>query len=309
MPVEQRPIGSFPKTEASPDPKWKEKSLEELQEFIDWPHKLEEALAGASEPPSLASEPLDIPEPGPESVEETEAPESEKEPETVQAKEPETETVDLDAEILKAKLEALEAHNKMMEAKLSGREAGERGYIKQLQAKIKQLEDARLSNSEDDDSRSYEEPEPRKPRSMQQSSPTEAIGAWAVRNAVNQAASGFAARHPDMQELNDEIGGYIQNSGYNPESVLLSNDPIAAEREVTRVLEEAYWHVKAARRQSHIAELEKKRADQFRVLEDAKKKAATSGSGGTPPAPPPRKALSDLSLSELEKKMNALGRR
>ena len=308
MAHEVRPIGSFPKSEATPNLALKDRSLQELQEMIEWPHKFEEAQAEAAalqpEPEPPQSEPQTPPEPLAEPEPEAPAPEPEATPTPA---EPEPSREDIEAEILRAKMEALEAYNRKMEAKMSGREAGERGYIKQLQAKIKELE-SKVSGAEFEPQPSYDEPVRPQPRSPEPSH-EDGFKTWAIRNAIGQAAATFTQTHPDINEVQGDIQKYLAESGYNPESVFLTTDPIAAEREVTRVLDEAYWHVKSSKNQARVAELETRRASQVRGLEEAKKKAAISGSGSTQPAPTPRKAVGDLSLSELEKRMAALNRR
>ena len=310
MPAEKRELGGFPKTEHTPNPEIEEMSLDDLQKLVDWPQEFEKAVAReviTPEQPEESSEPEPEPEATPEPVEPEAStePEPETEPEPVEEAPKEPSAEELEAEILRARFEALEAHTKKMEAKMAGREAGEKGYIKQLKAQIEELRSGAARQPDPD----YGEPEPEIRRPQVTPAEPNSVTTWAINNAVQQAAAQFSQGHPDLQEVQESLQAYLQESGYDPQAILLTNDPIAAGRETTRVLEEAYWHAKAATRQSRVAELETKRADQVRGLENAKKKAAISGSGGTPPAPPVRKSTKDLSVAELEKQMDALGRR
>jgi hypothetical protein len=260
------------------------KSLEELQELVEWPSKMEEALQGQAAPETV--EPV---APEPKIAEEVAEPEPAPTPEPVQPE-------DLEKDLLKAQIEAIEAHSKKMEAKLAGRESGEKGYIKQLQERIRLLEE-----------------EGRPPTQQEEPGPAPApqrdgLRTWATQQAAKEAVASFFQSHPDIQELGPSVMEYLQGSGFL-QTVRDMDDPVAASREVTRALDESYWHVKEERGRTRMAELQVKRADQVRGLDEAKKRAASSGLGTAKPPPSPRKTTKDLSLAELEAQMKALSGR
>lgn len=299
MPTEVHPIGTFPKTEANPDPLVKGKSLEELQELIEWPSKMQEALeAQEVAAPTPEPEPIEpVPAesiPAPEPVQEA-APAAEPE------KPAEPSQEDIEKELLRAQIEAIEAHSKKLEAKLTGREAGERGFIKQLQDRIRRLEGGEQAEPSP-------EPEYRAPSAAEivPADTRDGFRAWAVQKASQEAVTNFMQSHSDIQGMEPDVVKYLQETGFDARNITQLDDPITAGREMTRVLEETYWHLKETRTRARVAELETRKADQVRGLEEAKRRAAPSASGAPPAPPAPKRDLKDLSLSELEAKMSAL---
>jgi len=299
MATEVHPVGTFPKSEASPDPIVSGKSLEELENLVKWPSRMAEALEAHEQTEST-------PEPPPEPVEVPVEVPSEPEPaqEAAKAAEPEkpaeSTQEDIDKELLRAQMEALEAHSKKLEAKLTGREAGQQGYIKQLQDRLRRLESGEAPE---------QTPEPSyRPESATEMAPATRDGfrTWAVQKASQEAVQSFMDSHADIKEMEQDAMKYLQETGFDARNVLQLDDPIAAGREMTRVLEETYWHLKETRGRTRMAELLTKKADQVRGLDEAKRRAAPSASGSPSVPSAPRKGTKDLSLSELEAKMKEM---
>lgn len=290
MPPELQPKGTFAPSEATPNPQLDELSLNKLQELVEWPSKMEHysAKVAPEQPEDAPSEPAaeQPPEEPPEQP--VAAEEAPAEPQV------EPEAPPDEAAILQARLEAYEAEQQKLRAQLAGREAGERGYIKQLQQEV-----ARLKSTTSSDEVAEEAPPPR----------NDTIATWAVSQAIQAAGTSFLQSHSDMTDLHEGVRQYLANSGYDSQPLLLSGDPLAASRETTRVLEEAYWHVKAEKQRARVAELQTRRADSMRGVEAAKKKAAISAGGGAAPPPKPVKQLQDLSLEELQQRVEKLGSR
>lgn len=298
---EEHPVGTFPPTEATPAPEIRKMPLDELSELVKWPSKLEEFAEErtAAQPPATPEPepepeqpPVDTP-PAPEPVVET-APAAE--PEPVPA-EPSQE--DVEKELLRAQVEAIEAHAKKLEAKLQGREAGERGYIKQLKDRLQRLESGETVPQ------APPEPEYR-PETEAVPAPHDSIKAWAIQKASQEALANFVQSHPDVKDMEQEAVKYLQESGFDARSIFQLDDPIAAGREVTRFLDEAYWHVRETATRSRISELQTRKADQVRGLEEAKKRAAPSASGSPPAPAAQRKTTKDLSLAELDAQVKSM---
>ena len=303
MAPEPKPIGTFGQSEASPNPALEDMSIEQLSDLVKWPVKMERFIenrdeSAAPEPDTTEPEPAE-PSPEPESTLEV------VQPEPVAAQPPQEAQPtqeDIDRELLAARIEAAEANARKLEAKLVGREAGENGYIQQLKERIKRLETG-VTPESDGGYREQPTAEPEQPMSRNN------LNAWAVQQASKEAVTGFMQSHPDIGGVEQDIIKYLNESGFDVSKITQLDDPIVASREMTRTLNEAYWHVDATRKQARVAELQTKKAEQVRGLTEAKIKAASSASGSTPPPPKPQKATADLSLKELEAKMKALGRR
>jgi len=303
MAPEPKPIGTFGQSEASPNPALEDMSIEQLSDLVKWPVKMERFIenrdeSAAPEPDTTEPEPAE-PSPEPESTPEV------VQPEPVAAQPPQEAQPtqeDIDRELLAARIEAAEANARKLEAKLVGREAGENGYIQQLKERIKRLESGVTPES---DSGYREQPTAEPEQLMSRNN----LSAWAVQQASKEAVTGFMQSHPDIATVEQDIMKYLNESGFDASKITQLDDPIVASREMTRTLNEAYWHVDATRKQARVAELQTKKAEQVRGLTEAKIKAASSASGSTPPPPKPEKALSDLSIKELEAKMRAFGRR
>lgn len=303
MVPEAKPIGTFGQSEASPNPALEDMSLEQLSDLVKWPGKMEQFIEKrdvASTPEPDLTEPTPVePSPEPEPTPEVVQPEpvSAQPPQEVQPTQE-----DIDRELLAARIEAAEANARKLEAKLVGREAGENGYIQQLKERIKRLEAGVIPES-DSGYREAPAAEPEQPMSRNN------LNAWAVQQASKEAVTGFMQSHPDIGGVEQDIMKYLNESGFDASKITQLDDPIVASREMTRTLNEAYWHVDATRKQARVAELQTQKAEQVRGLTEAKIKAASSASGSPPPPPKPEKALSDLSIKELEAKMRAFGRR
>ncbi len=300
--AETHPVGTFPPSEANPNPELRKMELKDLQNLVEWPSRMEEFVQERAAP-----EPASAPEPIPESEPqiETEAPaEAEPAAEATEAPPAEPSSEEIERQLLIARLEAQEAHGKKLEAKLTGREAGERGYIKQLQEENRRLRAGYTPEPEAEPSY-RESPSPEAPEAAHPDN----LRHWAAQQAAKEAAVGFAQSHPDMNEIGPQVVQNLQTSGFDFNQLAASGDPISAAREMTRALDESYWHVKESIKRAKVTELETKRAESVRGIEELKRKASTSAPGSTAPPPAPHKSVQDLSLAELEAKMKALGRR
>lgn len=304
MSLEPQPIGTF-KTEHVVNPALEEMSLEQLSDLIKWPSKMEKFVAASSETAPLPEPEVTESEPEASPVTEPEAKATEQAAPVVEeapsVAEPTQE--DVERELLELRLSAAEAQAKKFEARLLGREAGASGYVKQLKDRIAQLEAGASPESQPAYSEEVQAEPQRAP--AQRSN----LNAWAVQQASREAVNNFTASHPGVDKVEQEILAYLNSSGFDAGAIAQYDDPIAAGRELTRGLEEAYWHVEASRKQARVTELQAKRADQVKNLAALKVKATSSASGSLPPAPKPRRATADLSLEELEAKMRAFTRR
>lgn len=265
-------------------------TTDELEALLKHPEKLAE-LEAEPEAPAPAPEPTPEPEPEPEKAPEEPAP---AEP----AKEPEPE-VDYEKERLRLLLEEMEARQKAMDSKL-GKYAGEADYWR------KQAERAKARPEPAPEEPSAFDPEER-PRPAPAPS-RDATTSYVIGLAVNQAAFDFAASHPDAKDMAQEIQQYWIDTGYDAQRALLADDPIEARKESYRALDEAYWHVSAARRAKARTELDQKRTEQFTRAKEAKQRAGISASGSAPPPRAPAKTLNDMTTEELEKELKRLTR-
>ncbi len=251
---------------------------------------LEKALdKGDDFQPPVEGEPEAVPEP--EQLEEAVAEEAA--PEETPAPEPEEPTEDPEAERLRLLSEEMEARAKHWES-VAGRNAGELGYIKQ---QLRAIQDAQRAASGE-----YEAAEP--DRTAPPPPPQrDGVSEWAVQQAVTQTVNGFEASHADIAEMQGAMVDYITKSGYDMKQVLSMDNPVAAQREIARALEEAYWHTKASVTATRRAELETKREA---IQVDAAKnklKAGVSASASTPPPKPKQKTQNEMTDEEIEAEM------
>ena len=254
---------------------------------------LEKALSQGDDfvPPSPEGEPTHPPEtdtPQTDEAEPTEAPTPD------EPKQAESEA-DLEAERLRLLSEELEAKAKHWES-VAGRNAGELGFIK---SQLKTIQAAQLAAQQGD----YIPSEPGN-GSTQPSAPTRnGLAEWAVQQAVTQTVSGFESSHPDTAEMQAQMVEYIKTSGYDMQAVLAMDNPIDAQREIGRALEEAYWHTKAAVTSARRAELSAKREAIQTQAATNKMKASVSATASTPPPKPKAKTQDEMSDAELEAEM------
>ena len=129
------------------------------------------------------------------------------------------------------------------------------------------------------------------------------LAEWAVQQAVQQSVSGFEASHPDVTEIQDKMVEYIKTSGYDMQSVLSMTNPIDAQREMNRALEEAYWHTKASVVATRRAELSAKREAIQTKAATNKMKASVSATASAPPPKPKTKTVDEMTDDEIEKEM------
>jgi hypothetical protein len=222
---------------------------------------------------------------------------------------PETETAEDEPQPtredeLRAVIEEMEARAKKWES-VAGRNAGELGYLKQQLRKMQegQVRQVLQPQQQDDDSLLDDDEQPQRQPQRQSTSPKtrDNLTSYVVGNAIREAASQFASSHPDMGEFGEQLRAYIKDSGNNHEELLLMDDPIAAARETTRLLDEAYWHVRAEQASARKNEIAKRVAEQSTNVAKAKAKASVSGSGSAPPPKPAPKSVDDMTDDELEK--------
>lgn len=197
---------------------------------------------------------------------------------------------DLEREILESRMTELEARARHWES-VAGKNGGEVGHLRKMVESFREQQAKAEQNGEPGF-----EPEPVRPTPRPGK---DAFEAWAITEASNQAAARFEMQHPDSKDLGNEIRDYLVAQKYDGASIATANDPIEAATEATRVLTEAYWHVRAQKEAARRAELTTKRADQTKLAEDARKKAAISGSGGTPPPKPRDKTFDEMDPKEI----------
>lgn len=238
-------------------------------------------------PPAPEKEEKVVEEPEAEPEQEAPAEEEAKEEEPKEEEKPEVDSKDLMIQELEARVKHFES--------LAGRNAGELGFVKQ---QLRKLQESQHTAPREEEAE-YVEPDSRPAPSREPKSRDEVV-AWAVSQAVQQAAGEFATSHSDAGELQEAMQAYLSDTGYNPKDVFDLENPIAAARETKRALEEAYWHAKATRASTMRKEAETRRAAQIPQMEKAKRKAAISGSGAAPPPKPKPKTYADMTVDELE---------
>lgn len=234
-------------------------------------------------------EPEPTPEPEAEVEEQAEAEPASQETEA-QAEEPKE--PDYDKEHMQSMLAEFEARAKHWE-QVAGRHGGEIGFLKQ---KLASMSQPRPQSSDQE----FEAEEPSETVRQPQTRSDDTLKSWAVKRAAQDALAAFHQKHSDAQEALPKVAEYLQKIGYRPDDILYADDPATAERETTRVLEEAYWAVRADVEAARRAELAAQRAEQTAKAAEAKKKAAVSASGAMPPKKPQGKKLEDMTLEELE---------
>jgi hypothetical protein len=233
------------------------------------------------EPPPPEPPPVQEPPPAPEPTPEPEVP-----------AEP-----DLDQELLRAREAELEARAKHWEG-IAGRHGSELG---QLRKALQELQ-ARVARPEQSEG-AFEQDPPAPPVPSRQD---EAFKSWAIQQAAAAGEMEFRAAHPDAREYEADMKDYLVKSGFDAQSILLANDPAAAQRDVNRTFTDAYWAVKATRESARVAELRTKKAAQMASLEEAKRRASTTAAA-TPPTPPVKaKTIDEMSESELDAEIKKL---
>lgn len=247
---------------------------------------LHDVAVGAITDSELAGEAE--PEPQPEPEPEAPPPDQTDEPVPEPEAEPEPEVEVSEADILRAQLAEMEARAQHYE-RLAGSHAGKLGYLEK-----------RLSNLESQPVRREYEDVEATPQPPQSTPSDDGYKAWVIAQAVASGVQDFWREHPDTVDLQDGIKQYLEQTGYDPKSILESNDPLRAQRESKRVLEEAYFAARADKEAVRRTELQQKRADQIKNLEQLKKKAAPSASGHAPPPKPTQKSPNEMTREELD---------
>ena len=232
------------------------------------------------------------------SVPETETPDPTKsEPEPV-APEPEIEE-DLEKASLRSVIEEMEARQRVMDSKL-GKFAGEADFWR------RKAEGANRPEPTQADYLEAPEPESRPPAPR---SP-DAVTQWVISQAVNAGEQDFRKDHPDYSgDVEKEVMSKVGAANYDTSRLFAEGNPVFAQREAYRILDEHYWHVKQERASVVRAEIEHKRTEQFARQKEAKQRASVSGSGGTPSPRPVAKTLSQLTDAELDAEMERLTER
>jgi len=287
-----------------------EKSLEELEQLLANPAALEDEpepeTAEVEEPAEPESEPAAEEEPQDTGDEPVDEPVEEP---TEQVAAPDTDEpapeLSIEDQIRKTLIDEAEARAKHFES-VAGRNAGELGFVrKQLEALRQQLAAASQPAAPTVDEYGAEVTQAQAP---QQPTPRalDAISSWAVSQAVRNSAAEFQSQHQDFSELSSDISQYLKDKQYDASSLLESNDPLYAAREATRALDEAYWHARGQHQARVRAQLEEKRADQIRNLEQAKLRGGPTQSGATPTPKPVAKTLDELTVDELREELERL---
>ena len=274
--------------------------MSEINPDLMTDEQLEAALSQGVEivPPAPEGEPPPPPEPEPPPAEPVPA-EPEKADEAPPPAEPE---IDYEAERLRLLTEELQAKAKHWES-VAGRNAGELGFIK---GQLRAIQDAQAQMRQIETDGGEPDNRPTAPAP----SVPDGLAEWAVQQAVQQAVGSFESSHPDVKEVQTKMAEYINASGFDMRNVLAMNNPIEAQREVSRALEEAYWHTKAAITSARRVELEAKREAIQTKAATNKLKASVSATASSPPPKPKAKTEAEMSDEEIEAAMvKALGGR
>jgi hypothetical protein len=212
--------------------------------------------------------------------------------EEAKSEQPKADEPDLDHEMRSAREQEWEARAKHWE-QIAGRHGSELGALRKVVAEL-QVRTSQPAQPADEFQQQDATPPSPKPATE------DPFRLWALRQAAVEGYQAFQSAHPDAKEYGDGIKKYLEDSGYNAESILVANDPGYAQQEVSRVFTEAYWKVKADAQAARAAELREKKATQTAALRSAKEKAATSATASTPAPRPVEKDIKDMSIAELE---------
>jgi hypothetical protein len=233
---------------------------------------------------------------------ETVAPEPEGDPATKPTEETETPT---EADELRAMLELAESRAKHFES-LIGSRTGEEGFFKQkaqkLESEIRDLRQ-RIEHGADDPAN---QPETRThaPRSADPAT------TYLLSLAIKEAGQNFFAGTPGAL-VKDEAGRNVLDPAFQSElgnfqdlvaPILEANDPLYAATEVGRLLNAAWSKVERVKKEHHLAEIQRRRAEQGKRLKD-KKRASAAASTGAPPSRSAKRAIDPfkLPIDELKK--------
>lgn len=253
---------------------------------------LERGMDEALNPPPVTPtepEPAQAPE---AQVEEAASPT----PETPQEPQPEAQAPD-DMELLRSELSETLSRVKHFE-QVAGRNAGENGFLKQQIARLEsQLHSVRAG----EDQGEYQRPQENAP--PQPTIKSDPLTTWAIQQAVEKAGYLFTQANPDVGEHWQGMQEYMGKFNPDTNPILNSNNPMEAQEGATRMLQEAYWHVRANKEAARRQELLQRRADQTSKLAQAKQLASVSGSGSAPPPKPKEKSMDEMSFEELEREM------
>lgn len=262
-------------------------SDDDLEKAFDTMKKGDEFVPPATEgEPTPPVEPE--PEPEAEPTPEPEAPAEEEAPSETPAEDPE-------AERLRLISEEMEARAKHWES-VAGKHAGELGYIKQ------QLKAIQAAQAQSQQGEEYVEPQ-ETPRPAPEPQRRDGLAEWAVQQAFQQAVTGFEHSHPDVADIGDKMVDYLSATGYDMKTALAMGDPIEAQQEIARALNEAYWHTKAEVNAARRAELTAKREAVQTQAATNKMKASVSATGSSPPPKPKAKTVDEMTDDELAAEM------
>ena len=279
-----------------------ESNLAELESVLN-DHFEFKKLAEGKPTPAPEPEPVPLPPVPPPGPDASPSPK----PEEPKPTQPEAQPEDLELDILKARLEETEARLAKQE-KLAGRQAGEIGFkqqqkIRELEEEVERLQ-GRIAVEED-----QPEPSPEPKRRVATRSMPDAATTYLVGMAVNNAGQAFFNAYPEAQELAPAMREYLTSTGQDVKVVLETNDPVEAARRTTMLFEEALQHAKYDRAKTRRSELETRRSDQIKGLDEAKRRATLSGSGSTSVAPIESKVATKRTLTELEADLASLDQR
>lgn len=240
----------------------------------------EEAEPKAPEPPPEEPPPTEEPPPA-----EPEPPAPEPEPQE-----------DLEKARLQAVIEEMEARQRATESKL-GRFAGEADFWRRKAEAVRPEPQA--------DDRSYAEPEPTEPRPQPRQA--DSITQWAISQAIAAGEADFRRDHSDFSgDAEKEVMQQVASMNIDASRFFGDGNPMAAQKEAYRVLDEAYWQVRASRAAKARIDIEQKRTEQFARQKEAKVRSTSSGSGGTQAPKPVAKTLQQFTDAELDAEMRRL---
>lgn len=287
---------------------YEDKSLEELEAMLNDPSRISATEPAKSEE-TTSTETAEVVESEPASEHETttEAPAAEPE----EAPAPAEHAKNAEIEELKLAIEEANLRYQKAEAErerdrfLRDRASGELGYWKRQAAEAAKRPVEREP--------SYDEPDEPADRTRRELDSVKSEIAELRREqtarAIMDEDTKFRERHPEIakdEKFGDDIMPIFRKMVDEHREALESGDVKLARLTAKTIYEAAYAELRLARVEKARADLRSRTVEQTKKVEVAKAKASISASGATRSAAAREKPNSELSVKELEAKLNKL---